>query len=182
MRLPATVEGHERLRLFVGLPVPPEDAGGLTGWLDGCDLHGARPVPRENLHLTLAFLGYRPRGDAGAVGGVLDELRGLPAPRFAVERYRETRGAGMLVLTDDGGRGAVLAGHVQRRLEEEGLYRREERPWLPHVTVVRFRERPRLRWPVRTGVRFSPSDAAAYLSVLRSTGAQYEIFHRAVLS
>ena len=26
-----------------------------------------------------------------------------------------------------------------------GVYRREARPWLPHLTVLRFRERPRLR-------------------------------------
>ena len=54
-------------------------------------------------------------------------------------------------------------------------YRREQRRWLPHVTVVRFRERPRA-WPdVPELPGFSPSDAAVYLSRLRPTGAQYVV-------
>jgi 2'-5' RNA ligase len=179
MPSPATVEGHERLRLFVGLPVPSADAAALTAWLDEVDLRGARRVRPDDLHLTLAFLGHRPRSDLETVAAVVDELAGLPRPSFEVVRYRETRSVGMLVLRDEGGLGAALAGHVQRRLEEEGIHRSEGRRWLPHVTVLRFREPPRLRWPVRTGVRFAPSDAAAYLSLLRSTGAQYEIVHRA---
>ena len=42
---------------------------------------------------------------------------------------------GMLVLRDESGRASALAADVQRGLEELGVYRREERPWLPHVTV-----------------------------------------------
>jgi 2'-5' RNA ligase len=178
MELPATVEGHERLRLFVGFPVPRDDAGTLDVWLDELDLRGARRVRPEDLHLTIAFLGHRPRGELETIAGVLDEVCGRPRPSFAVERYRETRSVGMLVLRDEGGRGAALAEHVQRRLEEEGVYRREERPWLPHVTVLRFRERPRLRLEPSNVRSIAPSDAAAYLSVLRQGGAQYEIVHR----
>ena len=51
----------------------------------------------------------------------------------------------MLVLDDPSGGATALAADVQGRLEALGVYRREGRPWLPHVTVVRFRERPRLR-------------------------------------
>jgi 2'-5' RNA ligase len=177
MDVPATVEGRERLRLFVGFPVPPADAEEITRWLDTVDMRGARRVRPEDLHLTVAFLGGRPRSDLEVVAGVLDEVRGRLQPTFVPERYRETRSVGMLVLRDEEERGAAVAGHVQRRLEEEGVYRREERPWLPHVTVVRFRERPRLA-PGLPNVRsIAPSDAAAYVSVLRSTGAQYEIVH-----
>ena len=51
---------------------------------------------------------------------------------------------------------------------------REARPWLPHVTVVRFRERPRLDPPLPSLGRFAPSGAAAFLSRLHPTGARYE--------
>ena len=50
----------------------------------------------------------------------------------------------MLVLADPSGRATALAGRVQSGLEQLGVYERERRPWLPHVTVLRFRERPRL--------------------------------------
>ena len=46
----------------------------------------------------------------------------------------------MLVLEDDGGRAALLAGDVQQeRLAKLGVYRREDRAWLPHLTVARWR-------------------------------------------
>ncbi len=81
----------------------------------------------------------------------------------------------MLVLSDPSGRATALAGDVQERLEELGIYRREGRPWLPHVTVARFRERPRLQpGPPPLGP-FAPSDAAAFLSRLHPSGARYEV-------
>jgi 2'-5' RNA ligase len=68
-----------------------------------------------------------------------------------------------------------LADDLHGRLEALGVYRREQRAWLPHLTVVRFRERPRLAPPLPELEPFSPSDAAVYLSRLRSSGAQYEV-------
>ena len=61
----------------------------------------------------------------------------------------------MLVLDDEGGRGDGVADDVQTRLDALGVYRREARPWLPHVTVLRFRQRPRLRPPLPTWARSS---------------------------
>jgi 2'-5' RNA ligase len=81
----------------------------------------------------------------------------------------------MLVLEDPSGGATALAGDVQARLEALGAYRREERPWRPHLTVARFRERPRLRLDPPTMGTFVPSDAAAYLSRLHPGGAQYAV-------
>ena len=81
----------------------------------------------------------------------------------------------MLVFDDDGGHATALADDVHGRLERLGVYQRERRPWLPHVTVLRFRERPRLRPELPDLGEVSPSEAAVYSSVLRPTGAQYEI-------
>jgi 2'-5' RNA ligase len=55
------------------------------------------------------------------------------------------------------------------------VYEREQRSWLPHVTVVRYRERPRLRPPAPELGSFTPSDAAVYMSSLRPTGAEYAV-------
>ena len=83
----------------------------------------------------------------------------------------------MLVLDDEGGRATALAGDLQERLETLGVYRRERRNWLPHLTVARFREPKGLRPPPpnRGTYVLIPSDASAYLSRLRPTGAEYEI-------
>jgi 2'-5' RNA ligase len=133
-------------------------------------------VPAGNLHVTLAFLGGRPAAELRAIA---DALRGAAAaaerPELDVRSYRETRSVGMLVCADRDGRGAALADDLFGRLEALGAYRREGRPWLPHVTVLRFRERPGLRPRLPRLEPFSPSDAAVYLSRLRPGGAQYEV-------
>ena len=128
------------------------------------------------LHVTLAFLGSRPRSELDAILGALRAEAGSTAP-FVLEpaRYRETRSVGMLVLDDPSGEATRLAERLHERLEGLGVYRREGRPWLPHVTVLRFRERPRLDPPVPRIGAFAPSGAAAFLSRLHPSGAQYEV-------
>jgi 2'-5' RNA ligase len=95
--------------------------------------------------------------------------------RLVPERYRETQSVGMLALSDQEGGAIRLAADLQGRLERLGVFEPERRPWLPHITVVRFRERPGLRPPLPVLGEVSPSDAAAYHSVLRSGGAQYVV-------
>lgn len=95
--------------------------------------------------------------------------------RLTPLRYRETGSVGMLELADEGGRATALAVDVQQRLAGLGVYEGQPRPWLPHITVLRFRVRPRLR-PVPPAIGpCMPSDAALYHSPLRSGGAQYEV-------
>ena len=107
---------------------------------------GGRIVPAGNLHITLAFLGSQGAGELPAIAAALsDAAAGAGELRFRLRGYRETRSVGMLTFDDEGGRGAALAGRLFDALEAIGAYRREARPWLPHLTVLRFRERPRLR-------------------------------------
>jgi RNA 2',3'-cyclic 3'-phosphodiesterase len=176
----ASVGADERLRLFLALRLPDPVLDAVETWQQQ-SLQGVRPgirtVPREHLHITVAFLGHRPAGELPAV---LRELRAAascaPADlRLAPTRYRETRSVAMLALDDLGGGATAFAADVQARLERIGAYRREGRPWLPHVTVARFRERPGLRLEPPAMGTFVPSDAAAYLSRLRPGGAQYEV-------
>jgi 2'-5' RNA ligase len=169
------VAGDERIRLFLALRLPDAVVDRLLAWTRDA-LHGARPVARENLHVTLAFLGHRPAGELAAIAGELGAAAAASGPiRFRAARYRETRSVGMLVLDDAGGAAAALAHDVHARLELLGVYERERREWLPHVTVLRFRERPRLRPEPPDLGEFAPSDAAAFLSRLRPSGAQYEV-------
>jgi 2'-5' RNA ligase len=136
-----------------------------------------RLVSPQNLHVTLAFLGSTPSARAKEVVAALREAcGGRERPLFAVERYRETRSVAMIVLADEGGRGETVAGALFAVLEGRGLYRREERRWLPHVTVARFRDRPRLSPSLPELGEVAPSDAAVMISRLRPGGAQYEVF------
>ena len=175
------MSSDERLRLFLALRIPDDALGEIERWQRE-QLPNVRLVPREHLHVTLAFLGHRPRGELEAI---LEALRGAAAGageiRLTPVRYRETRSVGMLVLEDEGGRATALAGDLQERLEGLGVYRREGRQWLPHLTVARWRERPRLRPESPPQRTFVPSDAAAYLSRLHPTGARYEVLERVSL-
>jgi 2'-5' RNA ligase len=87
----------------------------------------------------------------------------------------------MLTLADERGRATALAGRLQADLGELGVYRREARPWLPHLTVLRFRERPRLEPALPDLGELMPSDAAVFISRLRPGGAQYEVLEIAAL-
>src|SRR5262249_28792363 len=143
---PATVTGDERLRLFLALRLPDDVRGRLADWAELHARGAGRLVRSDDLHVTLAFLGARPAGDLdGIVGALRAPAKRADPIELRPAGWRETRSVGMVRLDDSGGAATRLAGDVHDRLEALGVYRREARPWLAHVTVVRFRQRPRLR-------------------------------------
>ena len=95
------------------------------------------------LHLTLAFLGSQ---DAARVPDVERVLEGIGWTRAAC-RFKEPlflpahgrRRVVALELDDPSGELRELQAEVSAGLAAEGLYEPEKRPWLPHVTVARFR-------------------------------------------
>jgi RNA 2',3'-cyclic 3'-phosphodiesterase len=184
MTSPRSVGGDERLRLFLGLRLPEAALDVVEAWQLAC-LERMRIVPRGHLHVTLAFLGNRPADDLPGVRRALrDAAAGAAGEiRLTPVRYRETRSVAMLVCEDADGRATRLAADLQGRLEALGVYRREPRPWLPHLTVGRFREQPGLRPepPNRGTYVLIPSDASAFLSRLRPTGAEYEVLDTVAL-
>jgi 2'-5' RNA ligase len=168
------VAGDARLRLFCALILPGETVERLVAW-QARELRGGRVVSPGNLHVTLAFLGGRPAGELPAIAGCLRDAAGRAArPRLELRGYRETRSVGMLTFADEGGRATALADELQDGLERLGVYRREARAWLPHVTVLRFRERPRLHPVLPELADVVPSGAAVFISRLRPGGAEYE--------
>jgi RNA 2',3'-cyclic 3'-phosphodiesterase len=170
------VAPSDRVRLFCALSLPDAVLDGLAAWQDE-HIRKGRPVTRENLHVTLAFLGHRPVEELPAIAQATRESASASdAIRLEPVRYRETRSVGMLVLSDAGEAATAVAHDLHGRLEALGVYEREHRPWLPHLTVVRFRVRPRLRPPVPATGPFSPSDASVFISRLHPTGARYEVF------
>ena len=132
-----------------GFRLPDAAARAVAAWQEErLAVERVRLVPVENLHVTIAFLGSRPSGEIEAVAGALREaVDGVVRPVLTPTRYRETR----------------------------SVYEPESRTWLPHVTVVRFRERPRLEPSIPDLGPVTMSDAAVYMSRLRPDGAQYEV-------
>ena len=83
------MESDERLRLFSALLLPAAAVDTVVAWQavelasTGNDL---RLVPRENLHVTLAFLGSTPAARAGEVGDALREACAGCSPWAATAR------------------------------------------------------------------------------------------------
>jgi RNA 2',3'-cyclic 3'-phosphodiesterase len=181
------VAGDDSLRLFCALRLSDDVVEALVRWQQR-ELRGRRTapagerlVPQSNLHVTLAFLGSRPAGEAPEIAAALrTAASGAHDLRLAVRGYRETRSVGMLTFDDEDRRAGELAERVHGLLEELGVYEREQRPWLPHVTVLRFREQPGLRPKLPELGVVVPSDAAVYISRLRPGGAEYEVLETVV--
>ena len=169
----ATVAGDGRVRLFLALELSDDLEDALRRW-------SARHLVEGRVlgahHVTLVFLGSQPRSTLGAIVDILRREAAATQPfELEIVRYRETRTVGMLVLADPSGRATSLAGRVRDGVAALGAHTPERRAWLPHVTVVRFRDRPRLRPPLPETRTFVPSGAAAFLSRLHPSGARYEV-------
>lgn len=132
------------MRLFVALALPDSVAERLKLLQSG--VPGARWMEREQLHLTLRFIGEVDGRDAAAIDDALSQIR---CPRFTIE----LKGVG-----EFGGKTprALWAGvrdedaiaRLQRKIES-ALQRvgvpAEERKFKPHVTLARLRGTPRGR-------------------------------------
>ena len=176
------MEGGERIRLFCALDLPDDARKELSVWASETLAGRGRLVPAENLHVTLAFLGHRPAGDVPAI---LGELRAAAAAARPADlrplRYRQTRSVGMIVLDDVAGAAIALAGALHRRLEGLGVYRRESRPWLPHVTVLRRPERGGDHPALANTCSIHVVRSALYRSSLAAGGARYDALETAAL-
>jgi 2'-5' RNA ligase len=137
-------QGHqERLRLFVACDLPPDVERAVAGWQRReLARHDDLRVMRS-LHLTLAFLGDVDAGRVPDLERVLAGISWRPAHcRFGDPLFLPAHGKRRVValqLDDASGTLPRLQREVAAGLAAAGLYEPEERPWLPHVTVARFR-------------------------------------------
>jgi 2'-5' RNA ligase len=167
------------MRLFVALALPDSVAQGLM--LIQAGVPGARWSTREQLHLTLRFIGEVDGRDAADID---DALSLIAEPRFALELH----GVG-----EFGGKNphALWAGvrpnealkHLARKIET-ALQRiglpAEERKFTPHVTLARLRASPRGRvldyltnHALYASGPFEVESFSLYSSVLTADGSIY---------
>jgi len=177
-----------RARLFVALDLPEEVREGIVGWGKEALVDPAlRLVAPESLHITLAFLGYRPEKEVERIAEIVRESA-APAPlvelRDAEQRPPRGRARLFALPAISPGSEALQAG-LEQKLVENGFYKPEKRRFWPHVTVARVR--PEARGSRRPAVVFAPPGAipeeleepriavrmTLYRSVLQPTGARY---------
>jgi 2'-5' RNA ligase len=102
-------------------------------------------VQRDNLHLTLLFLGEVDQRDLPAVcRAVTEAAAGRPAFPMTIEgagAFPNARRPRTLWVGVGTGAADVVALHdaLERPLLELGCYRREERDYTPHLTMGRVR-------------------------------------------
>ncbi len=135
-----------RARLFAALDLPDELREGIVSWgRDALADPALRPVAPESLHITLAFLGYRPEKEIERLGEAVRESA-APAPWVELRdpEQRPPRGRARLFALPAVSPGAeMLQAGLQQRLVDEGFYEPEKRPFWPHVTVARVRPEAR---------------------------------------
>jgi 2'-5' RNA ligase len=173
-----------RARLFVALDLPAPVRDRLAAWRDeaiaGRD--ELRPVAAESLHVTLAFLGYRPEKEVGEIARVTREaVAGCPPAALRAAEVvplppRRPR-LFALDLEDDAGAAVEVQKRVSDALEAGRFYKPEKRPFWPHVTIARVK-RDRRAGPLDAGPPplepFEASVVTLYRSTLRPQGALYE--------
>ena len=143
------MNGEPRIRAFVAVELDGAVKEVLAGLIDGlrkAGLVGLRLVEPEAVHLTLKFLGDVPETVAEAIPPAIGEaVRGLRPFDLATgdTGVFPSRGAPRVLWIGLNGDLAQLL-DLHRRLEEalEPLgFARERRPYRPHLTLGRLRER-----------------------------------------
>jgi RNA 2',3'-cyclic 3'-phosphodiesterase len=135
-----------RARLFVALDLPEGVRDGIAAWgREELSDPALRAVPCESLHITLAFLGYRPEREIGRLGEIVRGLDaqappirlGDPVAKPSPKRPR------LFALPADSPDTVDLQGDLEGRLLASRFYKSEKRPFWPHVTVARVKSEGR---------------------------------------
>lgn len=167
------------MRLFVALSLPDNVAN--TMFLIQSGVPGAKWQAREQLHLTLRFIGEADGRDANAID---DALSAISAPAFtlSLKGVGEFGGKNPRALwagVSDPDAVSHLARKIETAIQRIGLPA-EERKFTPHVTLARLRGAPApkvLDWladhALYASAPFEVMDFTLYSSQLAHGGSIY---------
>ena len=167
------------MRLFVALVLPDAVAEGLAMLQSG--VPGARWQTREQMHLTLRFIGEVDGRDANAVD---DALLPIEAPRFtlALKGVGEFGGKtphSLWAGVRDREPVTFLQRKIEAALQRAGLPA-EQRKFQPHVTLARLKGAPKGRvmdfltdHALYASAPFDVDGFILYSSVLTPNGSLY---------
>jgi 2'-5' RNA ligase len=126
------------VRLFVAADIP-EPARDILLGVRPAPLPGVGLVPREDLHLTLYFIGEVGDVEAAAIRDALDRVQAAPftidlegVGRFPPEGVARVLWAGVVPNPGLGALHRAVAGALAAAVG----FRPEDRPYLPHVSLA----------------------------------------------
>lgn len=185
------------IRTFIALDLPPNVCESLEKFvreLKKADAPVAWVKP-DRIHLTLKFLGDVPEERIADIRAAMEEIAASTRPLTlrasgcgAFPTMKEMR----VVWVGLTGAREALAG-LARRTEEAMVrlgFKREGRPFKPHLTLGRVKGRQHLRALQEillanqgfTAEDFDVAEVVLYKSDLRPEGARYTPLHRAALA
>jgi 2'-5' RNA ligase len=191
----------ENQRVFIAIELSPD----VRRWLEkarsilepGMPAGAVRWVNPEGIHLTMKFLGEIPMGRIGGVRFAMDEsvMEGAPFS-LTIEGLGCFPNADRPRVVWAGVRREPMLSNLQRRLEDHlaaAGFKKEQRAFSPHLTLGRVKdglgEDPlrRIGEVVERGSMETPAVSPVkgiclFRSILRPTGAEYSVLHRAELS
>jgi len=188
------MSGSAVLRLFVAAYPPREAVERLLGALSGLRVPSFVPVRPEQLHLTLLFMGETRAGRLPEVCESVDRAAaGISGFRLTARRVVTLpKGDQPRVLAVETDAPAALM-ELQRRLSRRlANPSRSSGPFLPHVTLARFRhgdtapevdiDVENLAPPVRVGLAaFDVQEIRLVRSVQLPSGARHDVMSVAAL-
>jgi len=128
--------------LFVALDLPKALRDGIVAWgREELSDPALRAVPRDSLHITLAFLGYMPEREIARLGKIVSGLE-APAARIRIldpVAKPSPKRPRLFALPAASPDTVALQDDLERQLLAERLYKPEKRPFWPHVTVARVK-------------------------------------------
>lgn len=138
----------ETMRSFVALDLPEEAKNSLFAFVEKKrELYpGAKWVKREHLHVTLSFFPALPVNSVMKVQNIMAHVASSFSPYYAILRevgaFPSWQRARVLWMGFDE-EGKVCTGKVAKvlfeGLKKEGIETEEERDFVPHITLARFR-------------------------------------------
>jgi RNA 2',3'-cyclic 3'-phosphodiesterase len=170
------------MRLFLGLPIPPELTHALTCLTQAIELPKGRRTAPENLHLTLVFLGEVAEPTLPHIEQELSELNFAPF-QLKLTSLNTFPRAGVLFAEVEPARPLLhLQAKVAASMARCGFAPEdpEARPYHPHITLARFHGPLRLNknqhaLPASLQRSFSADTVNLYRSNLTPTVPRYEI-------
>lgn len=174
------------MRLFVALSIPLDVRENLAALIQNLRRADAQPrwVNSENLHVTLKFIGEVESEKVPAICEALAAIRVAQPVKIEFRNvgfFPNPRRPSVVWIGIEGPPSlAVLAAEVNRVLASIAIPR-EEKPFVPHLTIARFKENrlsPALQaeieeWNDHNYGSFTTREIHLIESRLKSSGAEY---------
>lgn len=164
------------LRLFFALWPDPSVQASLAAWANTIEERlGGRAIPRDALHMTLAFLGDTDVGRVDTLRQIGESLprNGIELSFVAVRCWRHNRIA-WAAVDETPAALPILVRDLRQRLEAAG-FPVDRRDFTPHVSLVRNARCSGPPWNPMRPLLWRATRVALVRSILRgAAGSQYE--------